>query len=543
MEKKVRWIILQMLFGVFENVLAVLLTCINANMIDSVITKDITSFVKSITFVMIVLVLQIIFLYLENLFCVKIKSEYGCYIRTSIYTNIMKRIKQNDINKASILNIYNTYLGQEQEYIGRIADIGISIIALLVASFVMVGMNTKLYFSSLILIPLSGYLYQIINKPLQEKNKEIIKRKENINRDIKQIVDGFYIIKAYLLEKNFGENFSINAELLKKNEKEKDKINSGLGRIGIVLRYIPQLIIPLYGGWLCMQKELTVGELSAINTVIWYVISPIENLLDIYKNKKLLEPIREEIENLLIVDTDDGKIDSAYKLVKKNESYMIEIQNVSFSYLKKNSILCNLNLCIEKGTHIVLMGESGCGKSTIAKILCGFQMEYEGTVRLDGIDLKEETISLLQKKIAYVPQEPYIYSGSIKENICMGKVIPEKKLWQAIELSGVLDFIKGFSDGIEALVGEGGINLSGGQIKKIAVARALVEEVPIYILDEPLAALDENGVEKIQENLSEFLKEKTVIIITHQPLTFWRGIDEIYWLEKGTVRNEKPAVL
>ena len=222
---------------------------------------------------------------------------------------------------------------------------------------------------------------------------------------------------------------------------------------------------------------------------------------------------------------------------------MIEIQNVSFSYLKKNSILCNLNLCIEKGTHIVLMGESGCGKSTIAKILCGFQMEYEGTVRLDGIDLKEETISLLQKKIAYVPQEPYIYSGSIKENICMGKVIPEKKLWQAIELSGVLDFIKGFSDGIEALVGEGGINLSGGQIKKIAVARALVEEVPIYILDEPLAALDENGVEKIQENLSEFLKEKTVIIITHQPLTFWRGIDEIYWLEKGTVRNEKPAVL
>lgn len=125
----------------------------------------------------------------------------------------------------------------------------------------------------------------------------------------------------------------------------------------------------------------------------------------------------------------------------------------------------------------------------------------------------------------------------------MGKVIPEKKLWQAIELSGVLDFIKGFSDGIEALVGEGGINLSGGQIKKIAVARALVEEVPIYILDEPLAALDENGVEKIQENLSEFLKEKTVIIITHQPLTFWRGIDEIYWLEKGTVRNEKPAVL
>ena len=185
---------------------------------------------------------------------------------------------------------------------------------------------------------------------------------------------------------------------MKKNEKEKDKINSGLGRIGIVLRYIPQLIIPLYGGWLCMQKELTVGELSAINTVIWYVISPIENLLDIYKNKKLLEPSREEIENLLIVDTDDGKIDSAYKLVKKNESYMIEIQNVSFSYLKKNSILCNLNLCIEKGTHIVLMGESGCGKSTIAKILCGFQMEYEGTVRLDGIDLKEETISLLQKK-------------------------------------------------------------------------------------------------------------------------------------------------
>lgn len=560
-----KWVILQGLAGVMEQGFSILILYFIAGMTDDVVSGNIDSFIEKMILVFPVLLMQMIFLYAENLFCVKCKTECGFSYREWIYSSVLNMTNQNEMNKASVLNVYNSQIEQLQEYVAKIADIGISIVTFIIAVFFMIRINFSLLFLSVILMPLSGYFYQMLNKPIQRKNKDILKAKEKINFDMKQMIDGFSIMKAYLFEEKILKLVSSDIRYLKNQEKEIDRMNVILGRISIFLRYIPQLVVPLYGGWLCFSGKLSLGELIVAKQVIYYVILPVESLLDIYKSRKLIQSILEEIKGI----TDRSMSDKAHiydktdrmngtevfdkakdvTVERKANSYLVEMQNISFSYLDGKTILKNTELHILRGMHVALVGESGCGKSTIAKILCGFETEFVGSVKLNGVLIQygassslKENILYLREHITYVPQEPYIYSGTIRENICMGKEILEERFWEIVQLAELTEVVQAFPDGIHTMIGKAGVTLSGGQRKRIAMARALADDVPLFIFDEPLSALDEETGQKIQRNLSKALKGKTVIVITHQSLEFWDGMDEIYRLEGGMITNATAII-
>lgn len=549
-----KWVILQGLAGVMEKGFSILILYFIAGMTDDVVSGNIGFFIEKMILVFPTLLMQMIFLYAENLFCVKCKTECGFSYREWIYSSVLNMTNQNEMNKASVLNVYNSQIEQLKEYVAKIADIGISIVTFIIAVFFMTRINFSLLFVSVILMPLSAYFYQMLNKPLQRKNKDILKAKEKINFDMKQMIDGFSIMKVYLFEGKILKLVSSDIRYLKEQEKEIDRMNVTLGRISIFLRYIPQLVVPLYGGWLCFSGKLSLGELIVAKQVIYYVILPVESLLDIYKSRKLIQSILEEMKGI----TDRSMYDKADRIngtevfdkakdvtaERRTDSYLVEMQNISFSYLDGKTILKNAELHILRGMHVALVGESGCGKSTIAKILCGFETKFVGSVKLNGVLIQygtnsslKENILYLREHITYVPQEPYIYSGTIRENICMGKEISEERFWEVVQLAELTEVVQAFPDGIHTMIGKAGVTLSGGQRKRIAMARALVDDVPLFIFDEPLSALDEETGQKIQRNLSKALKGKTVIVITHQSLEFWDGMDEIYRLEGGMITN------
>ena len=223
---------------------------------------------------------------------------------------------------------------------------------------------------------------------------------------------------------------------------------------------------------------------------------------------------------------------------KLNSSY-IEFKDVDFSYGAIN-VLEVFNMKIKKGEHIALVGESGCGKSSIAKLLLGFYTVQKGSIFIEGECISDMELSKLRKKFAYVPQEISLFNDTVYENIRYGRYEADKEeIIHAAKMSYSYDFIMRLENGFDTIVEEKGNNLSGGQCQRIALARALLKNAEILILDEATAALDNESEQFILDSIKKLGKDKTIITIAHRDKTI-EGADRI--INMGLIKkNNKNA--
>lgn len=534
--KKVKGcIFLQGITGLIEQLLKIYLLYFVSVMTDSMSVGNFEGVKKLLPIVLLVSGIQVIFFFAAGYWRARCRKEYGFELQNRIYDSVLTAYmwKQDKSKKMQILNLYSTQIEELQEYAVQIAQIGIYAVTAVAASIFAIGISMKLFLLSCILVPLFSYLYQQLTKPLQKKSREIIQEKEELNSIIRESLMGFYIIKAYSLPKYFTKRFNGCAESLREREKEKDKIGSFLGRVRILLLYIPQLLVPLYGGYLGLKGEISLGNLIAVNMVMGYVISSVEKLLAVYKLRKEVEPVYEQVQSITDIKREEEKSGEA----NPKHNFSVEIRNLSFSYDDKHTVLKNMDLCMEKGEHLVLTGESGMGKSTLVKIICGLEMEFQGEVFVGGVPLNSQTQTQIRSAIAYVPQEPYIFQGTIADNICVGKKVTKEQLEAVARIAQVHSFISAFEQGYDTMVGEGGIQLSGGQKKRIAIARAVLQGSELLLMDEPMSALDSESAHKIIENIFSQYRDRAVLIISHKPSEYTKYAG-IATLKGGRIADE-----
>lgn len=534
--KKVKGcIFLQGITGLIEQLLKIYLLYFVSVMTDSMSVGNFEGVKKLLPIVLLVSGIQVIFFFTAGYWRARCRKEYGFELQNRIYDSVLTAYmwKQDKSKKMQILNLYSTQIEELQEYAVQIAQIGIYAVTAVAASIFAIGISMKLFLLSCILVPLFSYLYQQLTKPLQKKSREIIQEKEELNSIIRESLMGFYIIKAYSLPKYFTKRFNGCAESLREREKEKDKIGSFLGRVRILLLYIPQLLVPLYGGYLGLKEEISLGNLIAVNMVMGYVISSVEKLLAVYKLRKEVEPVYEQVQSITDIKREEEKSGEA----NPKHNFSVEIRNLSFSYDDKHTVLKNMDLCMEKGEHLVLTGESGMGKSTLVKIICGLEMEFQGEVFVGGVPLNSQTQTQIRNAIAYVPQEPYIFQGTIADNICVGKKVTKEQLEAVARIAQVHSFISAFEQGYDTMVGEGGIQLSGGQKKRIAIARAVLQGSELLLMDEPMSALDSESAHKIIENIFSQYRDRAVLVISHKPSEYTKYAG-IATLKGGRIADE-----
>ena len=198
----------------------------------------------------------------------------------------------------------------------------------------------------------------------------------------------------------------------------------------------------------------------------------------------------------------------------------VEIRSIRFSYTGEEDVLRDFSLEVKKGECIAITGTSGCGKTTLSKLLLGLYPLGEGDIRVNGMSMRESDLTDLRRQIAYVPQEPYLFQGSIAENIRMGRPeATEKEIREAAKQAHAHDFIMEFPEGYDTTVGERGNNLSGGQRQRIAIARAILKDTSIILLDEATSALDNESEQAVNEALRNLQGQKTILMIAHRPST------------------------
>lgn len=404
----------------------------------------------------------------------------------------------------------------------------------LIASVILFSINWKLTLIVLMLIPFIGYIAYKLEKENDEVYGEISDQGVRLNTTAQEDIAGIRVVKAFGREKYEIEKFF---------EENKRNFELNVKQAKIFAKYFPwmdfltnisiALTITLGGLWVIGDK-MSIGTLVAYSGYVSMIVWPVRlggwivNMLAqcLASLKKIERLFRERPEKPYI----------ERKIEVKGIKGEITFRNVSFKY-KDEYVLRNINFHIAPGKTLAIMGITGSGKTTIVNLLGRFYEPWEGEILIDGIDIKNIDLETLRENIAYVPQDVFLFSDTVRENIRLGKEIDEDLIIKALKDSKALSFVRNLPEGLETIVGERGLGLSGGQKQRITIARALVRTLigsaKILILDDVTSSLDMETELYIQKALEEY-KGLTKIIIAHR-VSAVKNADEIIVLEEGKI--------
>jgi ATP-binding cassette subfamily B protein len=292
------------------------------------------------------------------------------------------------------------------------------------------------------------------------------------------------------------------------------------------------------GGLLTLNGALPLGELIAFMQYAGLFHQPIQELAERFTGVQAAQVSAERLQSLLdaVVDIQDGP--DVDRSPVEGRIQEIVFDRASFSYAQGGPVLADFNLRIRKGECIALVGETGGGKSTIAKLLCRFYEPTAGSIRIDGVDYRKRSLHWLQSSLGIVLQEPHLFSGTIRENIRYGRLTAtDAEIESVAEQVGVSKFINEFPDGYGTEVGEGGNRLSTGQKQLVALARALVADPQILVLDEATSSVDTETEQQIQAAIEVVLKGRISLVIAHRLSTI-RSADRILVIDHGRIAEE-----
>jgi len=433
------------------------------------------------------------------------------------------------------------------EIISRLQDAGKireavsgATISVMIDTFMIIGGGIVLYVQSSVLfwvtsiiIPLYIAVVWSFNKPFRKIHRQEMEQSAEMQSYLVESLTGAATIKAFNAERN--ANLETESRFIKfiKSIFKANLLRNVQGSLQKVLTAISEIIILWVGGWHVINGYLSIGQLITFNALLAYYYDPIQDLIQ-------LQPMLQEAfvaSDRLgeILDLEDEKNDGENKIECQELEGKIIFENVSFRYGTRKKVLKGINININPGDKIALIGESGSGKTTLAKLLLKFYLPEEGKIIFDDYNIKDISIQHLRENIGYVPQEIFLFDGTIKENIAFGlNNVSMENIIRVARKVKAHEFINELPLRYNTKVGERGSNLSGGQKQRIAIARAILKKPDILILDEATSNLDTATEKVIHNTINNISKDITTIIIAHRLSTI-RECDKIIVLKDGEI--------
>jgi ATP-binding cassette, subfamily B, bacterial len=298
-----------------------------------------------------------------------------------------------------------------------------------------------------------------------------------------------------------------------------------------LLGYLAQALLLGMGGWLVTRDRLSVGELAAFFLYLTMFFAPIQQLVQLYNTYQQGRAAVRKLSELFAIEPDVAEAPDAYELPPMEGA--IDLEGVTFGYDPAVPVLHDLDLHIRAGETVAFVGETGAGKSTVAKLVNRFYDPTEGTVRIDGHDLAGVTLRSLRSQIGVVPQEPFLFAGSIRDNLTFAAPdATDDELWAAVDATGLRDLVERQDAGLDQIIHERGSSLSSGERQLLALARAFLSQPRVLVLDEATSNLDLQSETRIERALDAVLEGRTAIIIAHRLATAMRA-DRIAVIHDG----------
>lgn len=400
----------------------------------------------------------------------------------------------------------------------------------------MVGVSPQLTLFLVLFLPVAGLILGRIGRSLKKQNTQVLEKFGALFSIIEETLGGMRIIKAFNAEKKIQKKFEDENESMFHLKNKANRRRDLASPVSEVLGIVAVLCILWYGGKMVLTQDksftLNAGDFLAYIAIFAQLIQPLKSLSNASYNMQKGAASIERIEGLINETVGIQELPDAKKLEEFTTS--IELKNVSFGY-EDNIILKNINLKIEKGKTVALVGSSGAGKSTLADLVPRFIDASEGEVLIDGVNIKNYTLHSIRDQMGIVTQEAILFNDSIANNIALGKEnATAAEITHAAQIANAEIFIDKKEEGYDTNIGDRGMKLSGGERQRVTIARAVLKNPPILILDEATSSLDTESERLVQDAINNLMTNRTSIVIAHR-LSTVRHANEIVVLQKGEI--------
>lgn len=397
---------------------------------------------------------------------------------------------------------------------------------------VLLNQNAKLTSVALLFVAVYGFVLVFSTPRLRANDRRIFERRKQVESHLIEAVSGIETIKSIATESLFfqqGVNLITLAGLA---EFKGGLLAFNIELLSNLINQVSAVVILGYGAKLTIDGALTAGELVAFNFMLGLLLTPLQSLISVWDEIQEIRISFERLNDVLVLPPEHQNPTAVMPTI----SGYVNLKNVCFRYDEsEEDVLSNINLEVLPGQKIAIVGRSGSGKTTLVKLLSKLLQPTKGQVRIDNIDISNIELSSYRRQLGVVEQHPFLFNGTIRENIAKAEPSADlESVMAAAKLAGADEFIENLPMDYDTQIGERGIVLSGGQRQRLVIARALLTNPRILILDEPTASLDSESERVIQQNLEQQMAGRTTFIIAHR-LSTVRSADLIVVLDRGKI--------
>ena len=478
----------------------------------------------------------VVFSFLESHFASIFRERANIQLEVEIFEHIQAQpyqfFKQNE--SGYIMSRLFNDASTTMEVVTSVTTLGRTMVWLLGGLILLPFFHLTLGLLIVAVLPIYIAVLWWFNRRTKQAFITVSEKTALTSREMYESMSGIYETKAYGAQKYRARRYArATIERGRLLIKARFLMAAGEQTTQIFTLLVSVLVIA-YGGAAVMAGQISLGTLIGINAVAAALLFPINNLVQqTLKAQKSIAAI-ERTEEWMALSREEN-LQETSRLPRS--SGRIRYENVSFSYEDRPPVLRDVSLNLSPGEVVLLTGPSGAGKTTLVNLLPRFLDPLSGTIYLDGTPVRALPLRYLRRQIAFVSQDVFLFSDSIKSNIRMGNSsVSDEDIYEAARMANALDFIEVMADKFNTQVGERGARLSGGQRQRIAIARALVRDAPILVLDEATSAVDPETEAAVHEALCELMKNRTTIIIAHHSTAFIENVNRAFVLEAGELR-------
>ncbi|MBQ3691815.1 MAG: peptidase domain-containing ABC transporter [Clostridia bacterium] len=390
--------------------------------------------------------------------------------------------------------------------------------------------NTTLFIITIVIMIIYAIIMFTFKNPIKLINHEIMEQEAHVTSYLKESIDGIETIKAYHYESNTkNKTYNLYKKFINKNVRAsityiiQESLVSLTESIGVV-------ILLWSGAMLCVKNVISIADLIIFYYLINYFLDPVKNLINLQPELQTAMVAAERLNDILDVEIENNDKEKVDKL--KGD---IVCKDIDFRYGYRNLVLKDVSMTFKSGTKTAIVGESGCGKTTLAKLIMQFYTPEKGSITVNGTNLADASQESVRQRISYISQDIFLFSDTVYNNLRIGNSqITDEEITEMCKKCGADEFINNLPMGYKTVLEENGNNLSGGQKQRLAIARALLKKPDILIMDEATSNLDTVTEQSIKNLIDSLSEEITCIIIAHR-LTTIKSCDYIYVMDKGTV--------